>query len=372
MKQIKVGLSYNDVLLIPQFSDIHSRSEVSLSTKITPDILLKIPLIAVNMDTVTGVEMAVAIYKLGGMSYIGRFDESDIQANKIAEIKKKGGETIGVIGVKGDYLERAEKLLKAGSLALHLDIAHAHSAHALKVIRECKKRFPKVSMIAGTVATYQGAYDLFKAGADSIKVGIGAGSICITRVNAGSGVPQITAIIEASRAKNKFKNKYILADGGAANSGDIVKALAAGADAYQGGSIFAGTDEAPGDVIELNGARYKEYNGSTSLSEKKRQLRKDKANKEETYALHVEGVEGMMKSRGPVKQVIDEYCAGIRSGLSYSGAKNIKELWKKAQFIQITAAGYRESQSHTVIPRQVSEEQPQVTQLDKDLFYTLS
>ena len=193
MKQIKVGLSYNDVLLIPQYSSIKSRSEVDLSTKITPDISLKFPLIAANMDTVTGVEMAVA------MSYIGRFDEPEIQANKIAEIRKKGGESIGVIGVKGDYLDRAEKLLKAGSLALHLDIAHAHSAHALEVIKNCKKRFPKASMIAGTVATYGGAYDLFKAGADSVKVGIGAGSICITRINAGSGVPQITAIMEVQK-----------------------------------------------------------------------------------------------------------------------------------------------------------------------------
>jgi len=372
LKQIKVGLSYNDVLLIPQYSSIKSRSEVDLSTKITPDISLKFPLIAANMDTVTGVEMAVAIYKLGGMSYIGRFDEPEIQANKIAEIRKKGGESIGVIGVKGDYLDRAEKLLKAGSLALHLDIAHAHSAHALEVIKNCKKRFPKASMIAGTVATYGGAYDLFKAGADSVKVGIGAGSICITRINAGSGVPQITAIMEAARAKKKFKNKFIIADGGASNPGDVVKALAAGADAYEGGSWCAGADEAPGDIVEVNGERFKEYNGSTSLSEKKRQLQKDGNHKKNDYVLHVEGVEGMMKSRGPLKSIVDQYSAGVRSGLSYSGARNIKELWRKAQFIQITAAGFRESQAHTVVLRETTQERVKRPHLDKDLFYNLS
>ena len=372
MKQIKVGLSYNDVLLIPQFSSIRSRSEVDISTKITPDISLKVPLIAVNMDTVTGVEMALAIYKLGGIGYIGRFDEPEIQADKISDIKKKGGESIGVIGVKGDYLDRAEKLLKAGSLALHLDIAHAHSGHALEVIKNCKKHFPEISVIAGTIATYQGAYDLFKAGADSVKVGIGAGSICITRVNAGSGVPQITAIMEASRAKKKFKNKYIIADAGASSPGDVVKALAAGADAYQGGSIFAGCDETPGKIVEINGKYFKEYNGSTSLSEKKRQLHKDGNHKTNTYVLHIEGVEGVVKYKGPLKKVIDEYSAGIQSGLSYSGARNIRELWKKAQFIQITAAGFRESQSHTVILRETAEQKPKAPQLDKDLFYTLS
>lgn len=372
MRQIKVGLSYNDVLLIPQYSAIHSRSEVDLTTKIAPDIILKIPLIAANMDTVTGVEMAVAMYKLGGIAYVGRFDDPDVQADKISQIKKKGGESIGVIGVKGDYLKRSEILLKAGSLALHLDIAHAHSKHAIDVIRTCKKRFPRVSMIAGTVATYEGAYDLFKAGADSVKVGIGAGSICITRVNAGSGVPQITAIMEASKAKKKFKNKFVIADAGASNPGDVVKALAAGADAYEGGSLFAGTDEALGEVIEVNGIKYKEYNGSTSLSEKKRQLQKDGSNKESSYVLHVEGVEGMMKYKGPLKKVVDEYAAGIRSGLSYSGAKNIREFWRKAQFIQITAAGFRESQSHTVTLRESVANQPQSAKLDKDVFYTLS
>lgn len=346
---LPLGLSFNDVLLVPQYSVIYQRSEVDLSTNIAPGIKLKIPLISVNMDTVTGVEMALAMYKLGGIGYIGRFDTPDIQADKISEIKKKGGKSIGVIGVKGDFLERAEKILNAGSIAIHLDIAHAHSAHALEVIKACKNKFPKVPMIAGTIATYEGAYDLFKAGADTVKVGIGGGSTCLTRIMAGSGVPQITAILEANRARLKFKNKFVLADAGATNPGDVVKALAAGADAYQGGSFVAGTDEAPGKIISIEGNLYKEYNGSTSPNEKKRQLQKDKSHKSSTYSLHVEGVNAMVKYKGPVKDVIDSFCAGIRSGFSYSGAKNIIELHQKAKFIRISSAGLRESHAHDVL-----------------------
>lgn len=351
MGPIKLALSYNDVLLVPAYSKLVSRSEVDLSTQITPNIALQIPLISANMDTVTGVEMAVSLYKLGGIGFIGRFDPPKIQADKIAKIKKQGAQSIGVVGVKDNYLERAEMLLKAGSIALHLDIAHAHSAHGIKATKDIKKRFPKVSLISGTVATYEGAYDLLEAGADSIKVGIGAGTICITRVATGHGIPQITAVLEAARAKNKFKNRFIIADAGAANSGDIVKVLAAGACAYEGGSWAAGTDEAPGNIINKNGIFYKEYNGSTSFEEKQRQLEKDASNKKPHYSIHVEGVEGMVKYKGPIKEVVDSLCAGIRSGFSYSGAKNIKELWEKAQFIQITTAGYGESQSHDVYLR---------------------
>jgi IMP dehydrogenase len=239
---------------------------------------------------------------------------------------------------------------KAGSVALCLDIAHCHSKHAIDVITACKQRFPHISLIAGTVATYQSAIDLYQAGVDTLKVGIGGGSTCLTRINAGSGVPQITAIMECARARNnKYPQRYLIADGGAANSGDVVKALAAGADCYMGGSIFAGTDETPGEKIEVNGQIFKEYNGSTSRAEKLRQLEKDATGKHDKYHLHVEGVEAMVPCQGPVKDVIEGLLAGLRSGLSYSGARTIKELHQKAQFIQITQAGYRESQSHDVI-----------------------
>jgi len=352
MKPITLALSYKDVLLVPQFSDIHSRSEVSLKTKIAPDIDLDIPLIAANMDTIASVELATKLSKLGGITFIGRFDTPEIQAEKIAKIKATGGRSIGVIGVKDDYIKRAELLLAAGSLGLHLDIAHGHSAHALKVISDCKNRFNNISVIAGTVATYQGTKDLIEAGADSIKVGVGAGSICITRINAGSGVPQLTAVMEASRAAREYTNKFIIADGGAANSGDMVKGLAAGASAIEGGSWCAGTDEAPGTVIKMNGVKYKEYNGSTCSTEKRRQMDKDTTHKDDSYVLHVEGVAGMVKAKGPLKEVVDSLCAGIKSGLSYSGARTIPDFWEKAQFIQITSAGLQESQAHDLIVRE--------------------
>jgi len=304
------------------------------------------------MDTVTGVDMAIAIHKLGGIGLIGRFDTPEIQAEKIHAITDAGAQCIGILGVKSNELDRAEKLLKAGSIALHLDIAHAHSKHAIDIIKACKQRFPSVPFIAGTIATYDAAIDLYEAGADAVKVGVGGGSICITRINAGSGVPQITAISECARARNeKYPDRYVLADGGAANSGDIVKALAAGADAYMGGSLFAGTDESPGDVIEINGKKFKEYNGSTSAAEKKRQLAKDNQHKQESFSLHVEGVEAMVPYKGSVETIVNQLCAGIRSGLSYSGARSIAELHLKAQFIRITPAGLHESRPHDVIVR---------------------
>lgn len=349
MKPIKLALSYNDVLLVPQYSSLLSRSDVDLSTQIAPDIKLDIPLISINMDTVTGTEMAIEMSRLGGMGFYPRFDKVEKQANDIAKITKKGQKTVACVGIKNGTVERAETLLKAGSAGLSIDIAHAHTVATLETVKLLKNKFPKVSLIVGTIATYEGAYDLFKAGADTVRVGVGAGTICTTRIVAGSGVPQITAISEAVRARSKFKNKFVLADGGAANSGDVVKGLACGASAVIAGSLFAGTREAPGKIIKKNGALYKEYNGSTSKTEKIKQVEKDKAGKADHYILHVEGVEAMVPYKGPVKFIVEDLCAGIRSGLTYSGAKNIRQLWKNAQFVQITTAGYRESTAHDVI-----------------------
>lgn len=355
MGPIKLALSYNDVLLVPQYSKLVSRSEVDLSTQIAPDIKLSIPLISINMDTVTGVEMAVAMSKMGAMGFMPRFDTAEIQADKVFQVVKKGAKTVACIGIKDGTLERAQLLLKAGASALTIDIAHAHTAATLSTISKIKNKYPKVSLIVGTIATYKGAYDLFKAGADTVRVGVGAGTICTTRIVAGSGVPQVTAIMDAVRAKEKFKNRFVLADGGAANSGDVVKGLACGASAVIAGSLFAGTDEAPGKLMTINGIKYKEYNGSTSKTEKIKQVAKDKDGKPEHYIVHVEGVEAMVAYKGPVRNIIEELCAGVKSGLTYSGAKNLKELWKNAQFIQITTAGYRESQAHDVILQSIDK-----------------
>lgn len=343
-----LALTFDDVLLVPQKSEISSRSQIDLSTEIAPNLILKVPLISLSMDTVTGVEMAIEMSRLGGIGFIPRFDAPEIQAEKIAKVKQSGEKVVGAIGLRDNYLERAEMLIKAGADGITLDIAHAHTADALGAISKFKNKFKNVIMIAGTVATYEGTFDVFEAGADTVRIGIGAGTICTTRIVAGSGVPQITAIMEANRARNKFKNKFVLGDGGATKSGDIIKALAAGADAYMCGSLFAGTDEAPGDIIEKNGQKYKFYDGSTSAFQKNKQLKKHDDGIKKTFKAHVEGVEAMVKYKGPVKDVVESLCAGIKSGLSYSGAFNIKQLQQKAEFVQITYAGLRESHAHDV------------------------
>ena len=286
MPTIRQGLSYSDVLLVPRYSRVRSRNDVDLRTTIAPGIALRVPLLSANMDTVTGPEMAIAMDRAGGMGVIGRFDAPEVQARAVQSVTDAGARCLGVIGVKDDALHRAELLLAAGAVGLHLDVAHAHSEHAIEVTEAVKRRWPAVPLIVGTIATYEAAIDLYEAGADTVKVGIGAGSICITRINTGAGVPQITAIMDVARARaERFPDRYVIADGGAANSGDVVKALAAGADAYMGGSLFAGADEAPGEIVAVDGALYKHYNGSTSREEKLRQLAKYEAHKHETYSL---------------------------------------------------------------------------------------
>lgn len=343
-----LALTFDDVLLVPQKSEIDSRSQIDLSTLIAPGLKLNIPLISLSMDTVTGVDMAIAMSNLGGIGCMPRFDIPKTQAEKISKVKKNGERVVGAIGLRDNYMERAKLLIEAGADAVTLDIAHAHTKNALKAISEFKNKFPKVPMIAGTVATYEGAFDVFKAGADSVRVGIGAGTICTTRIVAGSGVPQITAIMEGDRARKKFKNKYVLADGGMAKSGDLIKALASGADACMSGSLYAGTDEAPGEIIIKNGKKYKFYDGSTSSFQKHKQIKKDSEGRQATFSLHVEGVEAMVRYKGPVKNVVESLCAGLRSGFSYSGALNIQQLHKKARFIRITYAGLKESYPHDV------------------------
>ena len=204
--KIPLALSYNDVLLVPQKLTFESRQEIDISTTISPNLKIDVPLISMGMDTVTGIEMAVAMSNLGAISFFPRFDTPEVEAEKIRRIKKSKARVIASIGIRDNYLKRAEICLKAGADAITLDIAHCHSEKALKAISDFKNKFPNIGMIAGTIATFDGALDLYKAGADCVRVGVGAGTICTTRIVAGSGVPQITAIMEASRAKKKFKN----------------------------------------------------------------------------------------------------------------------------------------------------------------------
>jgi len=300
------------------------------------------------MTDVTGVEMAIALGKAGGMGSLPRFVTPETQADMVSDVKKAGVLVGAAVGCKEGYIERAEMLVKAGADILTLDVAHGHMQKALDATSTLKEKFGKdVDIISGVIATYDGAYDLFKSGADSVRVGVGPGTICITRIKTGVGVPQISAVIEASRAARKF-NRTILCDGGTKSHGDIFKGLAAGASAVVIGSQLAGHDEAPGKIIIQDGKKFKAYNASTSFTEKKMQAKilKDVG---KDYVKHIEGVESLVKYKGPVSVTLEEMESDIRAGLSYCGARNIAELWKKARFIRVTPMGFRENGSHDVI-----------------------
>lgn len=348
MKKIKLGLSYDDVLLVPTYSEIESRSDVDLTTKISPHVTLKLPLISINMTDVTGVEMAIAIGRLGGLGFLPRFFSPEEQADMVSEVKKANVQVGAALGIKEGYLERAELLANAGVDILTVDVAHGHMQKTIEVTKDLKNKFgKKVDIISGVIGTYEGAKDLFVAGADSVRVGVGPGTICITRVQTGVGVPQITGVLDASRAARKF-NKTILCDGGTKNSGDIVKGLAAGASAVVIGSQFAGTKEAPGEMTIHKGIKYKAYNASTSLAEKKKHFKKV-ADLRENYIKHIEGVESLVPYKGRLENLVEKMQANIKSGFSYCGAKNTEELWKKAQFIRVSPHGAKENGHHDVI-----------------------
>ena len=348
-QKFELALSYDDVLLVPQYSEIESRQEVNISTTITPHLKLKLPLISANMSDVTGVSMAIKLGELGGLGVLPRFMTAEDEADMIIAVKKKGLLAAAAVGLRNGMFGRAEALVKAGVDVFFLDVAHGHMLQTIEATKSLKQKFGnKVDIVSGNVATYEAAADLFKAGADSVKVGIGPGSICTTRVETGFGVPQLTAVIDAARAARYFK-KTIIADGGIKNSGDIVKALAAGASAIMAGNIFAGTDESPGKKVEIKGKVYKQYFGSTSFMEKRNHIKKNSKELNKNYSMHVEGVEGIVPYKGPVSKIIEKMEANIRSGFSYAGAFELKDLWKNAKFIQITEMGKRESSSHDII-----------------------
>lgn len=347
--EIQLALSYDDVLLVPQYSNISSRNDVSLKTNISPRVTLTTPLISANMSDVTDSKMAIALGKLGGLGVIPRFLPIELQANEV-EIVKKSGILVGAaIGARNGIAERAEALVKAGADILFIDVAHGHMQKNLEATTKLKQMFGKsVDIVSGNSATFEAAEALFKAGADSVKVGVGPGSICTTRIETGSGVPQITAILESSRAARKYKG-YIIADGGVKTSGDCVKGLAAGASGIMAGSIFAGTDEAPGKMVKKDGKKYKIYNASTSLAEKTKHSIFNIGETEKHYVKQIEGVESIVPYKGSLYDLIEKFNANIRSGFSYSGAKNIDELWEKAKFVRITSQGLRESGAHDVL-----------------------
>jgi IMP dehydrogenase len=471
---IREGLTFDDVLLVPKRSPIVSRSQTDLRTKLSRNITLNIPIISANMDTVTESGMAIALAREGGIGIIHRFMAIEDQVDEILKVKRsesvmieqpytikpdmsvaeakkamadygvsgllveeegklagiitrrditfeknnrrkvsevmtkevitaKDGLTIeqakdilhkqrieklpvvddkrrivglitskdilkmeqypyaskdrkgrllvgAAVGVKGDYLERTEALLEAGADVLVVDIAHGHSENAINTIHMIKKAFPNCELIAGNVATGDGANDLIKAGVDAVKVGVGSGSICITRVVTGSGVPQLTAVVDSVRV-SRDHDIPVISDGGIRNSGDITKALAAGSSSVMVGSLFGGTDESPGKTLVKNGKKFKMYRGMASFYASLGRKYREGAQVIDSDDLNdyvPEGVEAMVPYKGSVVEIVRQLAGGLRSGLSYCGAKTIAEMQKNAEFIKMTSAGFIESQPHDV------------------------
>jgi len=473
---IREGVTFDDVLLVPKYSKVTSRSDTDLSTKLSKNISLNIPLISANMDTVTESSMAVTVAREGGIGIIHRFLTIQQQVNEVLKVKRSGSiiienpytinseltikdafsimnekqvsgllvtdsnsKIIGIlterdvlfesshssklvkelmtkdvvtaklgvdleqvkeilkhnrieklpivddnnyvkglitsqdisnlekypnaskdkkgrplvgsaVGVKGDFMERSEALINAGADVLVVDIAHGHSENAINTVKNIKKAFPDCELIAGNVATAKGTEDLIKAGVDAVKVGVGSGSICITRVITGSGVPQLTAVFDCAEVGNDH-GIPIISDGGTRNSGDATKALAAGASSIMVGSILGGTDESPGSTITKNGKRFKIYRGMASLAASMGRRSKETGTFELADDLNdyvAEGVEAMVPYKGSVTEIITQITGGIRSGLSYCGASNIKQMQENAEFIKISRAGFAESQPHDV------------------------
>ena len=473
--EFKEGLTFDDVLLVPKFSDITSRSQTNLETKLSKNLSLNIPLISANMDTVTESSMALAMAQQGGLGIIHRFLTIEEETNQILKVKrsgsvmienpyfigpektvndaisymgekgvhgllvmdsesklvgiltrrdvvfesesnqlvkdimtkdvitaklginldeakqilhkhrieklpltdesglvkglitskditnienfpqaskdKKGRPLVGAaVGVKGDFMDRTESLLEAGADVIVVDIAHGHSENAVNTVRHIKKAFPNSELIAGNVATASGAEDLIKAGVDAVKVGVGSGSICITRIVTGSGVPQLTAVLDCAKVGKKH-DVPIISDGGIRTSGDITKALAAGSSSVMVGSILGGTDESPGSFMTKNGKRFKIYRGMASFyaSLGRKSKENGKISFEDDLNDYVaEGVEAMVPYKGSVTDILKQLTGGIRSGLSYCGAHTIKQMQENAEFIKMSHAGYTESQPHDV------------------------
>lgn len=332
-------LTFDDVLLKPQYSDVRSRKEVSLHSELDERRTLRVPIIAAPMDTVCGTQMASVLAEFGAIGVIHRYNTIDEQVTMVAEASCRGQKLVGAaIGVTGDYLDRARALVEAGAGVLCLDIAHGDHVLMHVAIRNIRDRYGhKVHLMAGNVATYAGALALAEAGANSIRVGIGGGSCCSTRIQTGHGMPTLASVFECAKIKEQFPDVKIIADGGVRNSGDMVKALAAGADFVMAGSLFSGTTEAPGEVVHKGGERYKTYRGMAS---------KDAQMDWRGKTSSLEGVATVVPYKGFVTPVIEQLENGIRSGLSYSGSRTLSELRENAQFVRQTTSGISESNPH--------------------------
>ncbi len=345
-------LTYDDVLLLPNYSEV-TPSQTNVSTQLTEKIALEIPLVASPMDTVCESALALGISKQGGYGIIHRNFSIEDQVAQVKTVLKEGARVGAAVGLGADFADRVAALVKAGVPEICIDSAHGHTKQVIDAVKFILAKHPDIEVIAGNVATYDGAKALFEAGAAAVKVGMGPGSICTTRIMSGMGVPQLSAVIECVRAAQETGGS-IIADGGIKTSGDIVKALAAGANAVMLGSLLAGTDEAPGEMIEVDGKMYKSYRGMGSIAAMKkgsaaRYGQQYQAGK--SKQLVPEGVEGLVPHRGPLADHLHQLIGGLRAGMGYLGARTIAELQEKAQFIKISRTAFVESQPHSITLR---------------------
>lgn len=347
MEKFPRYLTYDDVLLLPRYDEV-TRSEVSLATNLTKRLTLSIPLLSAPMDTVTEAKLALALASEGGLGVIHKNMSASQQAALVAAVKRQKKLAAAAISYGEGALERALALRQAGADALVIDTAHGHSKGVIAMTRLLKHdgRFRSVEIVAGNVGTAEGVRALIKAGADAVKVGIGPGSICTTRIVAGIGVPQLSAVLEAVKAA-KGSGVPIIADGGISHSGDIVKALAAGAAAVMVGRLLAGTKESPGKLVTVGGKKYKTYRGMGSF-EAMQQGSKDRYGQAHSKRgeLIPEGVSARVPYTGTLHDVVTQLMGGLTSGMVYMGARNLKELKAKAKFIRITQASLMESHPH--------------------------
>ena len=356
-KVVMLGLTYDDVLLLPDASEVVP-SEVDTSTRLTRKISLRVPLVSSAMDTVTESKMAIAMAKAGGIGIVHRNLPIEDQVKHVKAVKKEDATYLvgAAVGVGDDGFARALAVIEAGVDVVVVDTAHGHHRAVLDAIARIKEAHPDIQIIGGNVATRAGAQALINAGADAVKVGVGPGSICTTRVVAGVGVPQVTAIMEAHKACVKA-DIPLIADGGLQYSGDIAKAIVAGADTVMLGSLLAGCDESPGELVELQGRKFKAYRGMGSLGAmqsrgEQKSYSKDRYMQDDVLSedkLVPEGIEGKVAYRGSVSDTVHQLVGGLRSGMGYAGAATIDDLQKNGHLIQITAAGLQESHPHDVL-----------------------
>lgn len=334
--KISKAYCFDDILIKPKYSDVSSRKEIDLSIQFDKKNMLNIPIISSPMDTVTEVDMAYMLSSLGGLGIIHRYNSINDQAQIVSCARKAGAQNIGAaVGVGDDVIKRTRTLIESGANVICVDIAHGHHSlmrHTLKTIRNTFGY--DIHIMAGNVATLEGFNNLADWGASSVRVGVGGGSICSTRIQTGHGIPTFQSILDCAESD---RDAILVADGGIRNSGDIVKCIAAGADAVMLGSLLAGTDESPGEVKYINGEKIKTYRGMAS---------KDAQLNWRGHYASVEGVTSFVKCQGPLENKVGDLLRGVRSGLSYSGCRSITEFQARAEFITQTPLGQIESGTH--------------------------